>query len=137
VAAHWGPTSQGVALRGPRVSLGGGGQGGGRLPRRGATYPSLLYNPPPLDPLPWLIHPSLQSSPLSLGSHVRSCARELEETPPTGRHRAAGFSVRVHLLTLLRWTRARMTSIHWTCVIPRKRCHLWHLASSSHLTTRP
>jgi hypothetical protein len=84
-----------------------------------------------------LIHPSLQSSLLWLGSHIWSCARELEETPPSGRHRAAGFLVRVLLLPLLRWTEAQTMSIHQTCVEPRRCCHLWCLDSSTCSTTRP
>jgi hypothetical protein len=70
---------------------------------------------------PWLIDPSLQSSPLWLGSLVWSCARKLEETPCAGRHHAAGFPVRV-LLPQIATTKARMMYIHHTCVIPL-RCY--------------
>jgi hypothetical protein len=51
-----------------------------------------------------------------------SRARGLEETPCAGRRRAAGFPVPGFLLPLLNWTRSRTTSIHRTCVIPRRRC---------------
>jgi hypothetical protein len=43
------------------------------------------------------MHPSLQSYSLWLGSHIWSCAHELEETPCAGRCRAAGFLVYVLL----------------------------------------
>jgi hypothetical protein len=71
---------------------------------------------------PWLIHPILSSSPLRSSSHIWSRARELEETPHAGRHRAAGFPIRVLLLPLLRWTGARTMSIHRMRVILRRRC---------------
>jgi hypothetical protein len=71
---------------------------------------------------PWLIHQSLQSSPLWLGSLVWSCPRELEETPRAGRRRAARFPVRVLLLPLLCRTEAQTMSIHRTYVIPQRCC---------------
>jgi hypothetical protein len=80
--------------------------------------PSTYINPPPWPP--WLIHPSLQSSPLWLDSHIWSRACELEETPQAGRRRATRFLVQVLLLPLLRWTGAQTTSIYHTCVIPRR-----------------
>jgi hypothetical protein len=65
------------------LPLGAGGQGwpslDGGLRGGGATYPFHLYKAPLASP-PWIIHPSLQSSPLWLGSLVSSCALELEET---------------------------------------------------------
>jgi hypothetical protein len=93
----------------------------------------LLYKPLP-KPLGSFNH---ISSPLWLGSLVWSCARELEEIPPTGHRRAARFPLQVLLLLLLRWTGARGTSIHQTCVELRRCCHLWHLSLSTYSTTWP
>jgi hypothetical protein len=56
----------------------------------GATCPLHLYKGPLA---PWPIHPSLQSSPLWLGSLVWSRVRELEETPRAERCCVAGCPV--------------------------------------------
>jgi hypothetical protein len=116
VAAHRQPGPRRPA---PKVSpRAGGGQGGEGWrprvnPRPAATYPLRLDNPP---------CPLAHSSHLLLSSHVWSRANELEETPRAGRRRGAGFLVPVFLLPLLCWTESRTTSMHRTCVIPRRRC---------------
>jgi hypothetical protein len=91
-------------------------------PRPVATNPpSPVYTPSPINPLAHsFIHPSLFLSSSWLGSLVWNCASELDETPCAGRRHAAGFLVQIHL-PLLYWTRARTTSIHHTCVTPRRR----------------
>jgi hypothetical protein len=71
---------------------------------------------------PWFIHPISCSLLPCLAPTFWSHAHELEETPRAGRRRAAGFLVLVYLLLLLCWTGARMTFVHRTCVIPRRRC---------------
>jgi hypothetical protein len=74
-------------------------------------------------PLAPLAHSSLSPILFSLlGSYIWSCARELEETPRAGHRCTNGFLVQVLLLPLLRWTGAQMTSLHRTCVIPRRFC---------------
>jgi hypothetical protein len=91
----------------PRVSLG----------QRPPT-PSAYINPPyPLAHSSHLLLSSLWPS-----SNVLSRARDLEKTPRAGHRHAAGFLVRVHLLPLLHWIGAQMTSIHCMCVIPQRRC---------------
>jgi hypothetical protein len=70
----------------------------------------------------WLINPISFSLLPGLAPMFWSRARELEETPRVGCRRATGFSVPVFLLLLLCRTGARTTSMHRTCVIPRRRC---------------
>jgi hypothetical protein len=69
---------------------------------------------------PWLIHSLIFLSSSWLGSHIWSCVSGLKETSCMGRCRATRFPVWIHLLLLLCWIGARMTSIHCMCVIPRR-----------------
>jgi hypothetical protein len=102
---------------GSAAAKGGGGALGFPLGADSHLLPLPINTPQ----APWLIHPILSCSPLRPSSHVWSRVRELEETPCVGRRHAAGFPVRVLLLSLLHWTRTRTTSIHCTCVISQRR----------------
>jgi hypothetical protein len=93
----------------PRVSLGTGSH---------QALSAYIYPPDPLAHS--FIHPSLFLFSSWHGYLIRNYASELEETPRAGCRRAAGFLVQIHLLPLPCWTEARTTSIHRTCVIPRR-----------------